>query len=920
MSTPYLVGHYIKNLWASPNQENQYLVRPSRVTPFNGARNYVSIFKEQYTLPTKHDRYHAYVVGQIPEKTINLAAFEWWDRSDWIKLSDYCKETKMWFQFYTKNGIAVPLEHIYFTLTLEKNLVFVIKEDVKIPWDMNEEPITFRTYRNLVVTQHHDREQRETLDHIYLKVQRASQRTVLNQFYQKYSKQTGKIFTFVNGFLVKDPITETILEGDVVEVIYDSTITKMIELKLKDLPTFVSKLDGIRKHLFTHDKSYPKNLFEYFDDCDFYITGHPNTTPKLFKGVVLHRNDISNIRQVTNCDFAISTNLTKEMMHYHTNILNQQNANVTIQVYYRKPIEERKFPFVQQRLHELNKLSFPVRTAALRGLRSNLSFWRAENLEASDLMRAMSMDVPTCDLTTIQNVYGYNGATWYTAKSVHPYQDFKDTGTGGKTVDVPYSFREVTTVFEYDEEGRLHYWKRMEGVNQYQVVGRNTRYVEFISGVGTKKPLHYYGTFQNVNFEIPVEAHEFRIYAYPVELDNLTYDYNRKMNTWEDITDKVNVEYSFIHDRKFMRIKEKRTSPTDPRPMYNLNDKIVIYRHDREFLCRNYQINISKDNLSFSLMQVYTRHDYTTPDIYVSNQGTENLMEMPLKIPYAYLDVFLNGRALIEGVDYFVDFPKVHIINKGCINQQSVKQDITFRMYGFPDTTIVNNQKVLTGIVNVNRQVGYVNNSMLSRNGRWDILDDKNLLIKVGNGIIAKEDLGFTEDGSVIPRRTSYLEGKPYEITDIISAKRDAYPRDGYQFKQEAEEIDKQVSDYMSQFFPEPRFTSNPPINGLYKIFSPLLSRLIWDLKNNQINFPTMTLRYTDTEVIQYIERNYSNFFKIEPYFRLDNISLKHVTIHPTYKDGITTLSYHAVRWLRTVIRIYFNNQIEVSHFIRIED
>ena len=77
-------------------------------------------------------------------------------------------------------------------------------------------------------------------------------------------------------------------------------------------------------------------------------------------------------------------------------------------------------------------------------------------------------------------------------------------------------------------------------------------------------------------------------------------------------------------------------------------------------------------------------------------------------------------------------------------------------MYGFPDTknhTTVDKRTItqLTGILNANRQVGYVNNGMLSKNNRWDILEDKNLLVKVGNGIIAKEDLGFSEDGSVIP-------------------------------------------------------------------------------------------------------------------------------------------------------------------------
>ena len=62
-------------------------------------------------------------------------------------------------------------------------------------------------------------------------------------------------------------------------------------------------------------------------------------------------------------------------------------------------------------------------------------------------------------------------------------------------------------------------------------------------------------------------------------------------------------------------------------------------------------------------------------------------------------------------------------------------------------------------------------------------MEDKNLLVKVGNGIIAKEDLGFSEDGSVIPNRRDVLEGKPYEIVDVISGKRDTYPKDAYQLR-----------------------------------------------------------------------------------------------------------------------------------------
>lgn len=908
MTLPYLAGHFIYNAWAAPNQDNQSMIRPVRVTPFGGARNHIKVFREDYNLPTKKERYHAYVLGQVSEHILNLPFYEWPDKSAWTNMADYVKKTLIWFQFYTVDGLTIPLSHIYFTVTIEKNLVFVIKEDTQIEWDMNSEDITFRTYKNVMYTLPNRNKPAEKIDIFYLKVLRQSQKSALNDFYRKYARAPGKVFTYVNGFFVKDPITYPIMEKDVVEVVYDSTIVKSIELKINQIPTFQSLKDGIRKYLFTHDKSYKQNLFEYFDDCEFYLSIYPTKTPSLFKGVHLHRNDISNIRQVTNCDFSISSNLVKEMMLEH-DFLDQQQGQVVFQVFYRKQYAIKKLPYVHNRLHELNKLPYKNRVAAMIGVRSNIDEWRADVLENSLLMEMISKDKPLCDLETAQNIYGYNGATWYTAKSVHPYKDFVDDGVGGKYVNVPYSFRPASTIFEYDEKGKLIGWYRLGDYRQYPVKNQNCRYVEFIAGVGTRQPHHYYGDGTE-SFVIPAADAEYRVFACD---ENLIAHQENDMTTWEDVTEKV--VFRITEDKingEFKIHTEEKFASGSATPMYETSNKKMVYRTDRDFLCREINVNISRDNLNFTLMQFYWDYD------------TDSLKEQAVKIPYGYLDVFLNGHALIENVDYFVDFPKVHIINKGCINQNSRTQKILYRMYAFPDTIRKDNADFLTGILNNNRQVGYVNNSMLSRNAVWNILEDKNLLIKVGNGIIAKEDLGFSEDGSVIPNtRTAELEGKPYEIVDVISGKVDSYPKDAYQFKKEAEILDKKISDYMTQFFPDKKFNSNPPIQGLYKIFSPLISRLIYDLKQNQIttrHFPNLETRYLDTEVIEFIESRYKDFFKIEPYFKLDEISLKHVTIHPSYKTSITTIKYHQMRFLKAVVRIYYNDYIELSHFVRIED
>lgn len=893
MSVPYLVGHFIYNLWAAPWQDNQTWNRLARVTPITGSRNYINVFHEEYNLPTPNDRYHAYVIGQVSEYIFNLPFVEWTDRSKWFNFADICKETNVVFQFYTNRGITVPLTHVYFTLTLDKNVLLVVKEEEGIDWKMSTEDLYFRTYNNAIT--HVDQStltSPEKIDVFYKKVFTEADKLELYQFISRYKNTDGTILCYINGYLVSNIESYPILEKDAVELIFDSTILKVIEMDIATIPTFKSKIDKIRKYLFTHDKSYPKNLFEYHDDCDFNLVFYANKTPKMFKGVMLHKNDRSNIRQVSNCDFSISTNLVSEM-RTHYPWIDEHEGKVKFRVYYRKQYTLKKLPYIHNRLHELNRLSFLDRVAAMQGLRSNIEEWRADNLEASMALRLMELEKPICDLEKVQEVYGYNAATYYTGKSFHLYEDFIDDGLGGKLVNVPYAYRIYSTIYEYDEVGRLLTWRRLGDFNQYPVSHPQCRMVEFVSGIGTDRPVEYRDVF-----DIPVgEEEEFRIYAAPKSQESLP-------SAWKDITKEPNLtNWITLNDKRHLHINENTTYP--------FVDHRYIVRTDKYFISKEIEIEFSKGNLQFTMNNHFIKDS--------------KLVAEKIKFPYGYLDVFLNGYALIEGIDYFVEWPNVYICNKKCLDLSKPKQKILYRLTNFPVTKEINNKSILTGIT-TNRQVGYVNNGMLSRNGKWEIIEDKNFLIRVGNGIIPKENLGFSELGNVIPFRKDDLEGKPYEIRDTIVPKRLTYPKDTYEFKAISDELDSRMADYLGQFFSDTRFPTNPPIKGLYKVFSPVLSRIIYDLSKKSLDIldkngvSQLEGRYTDQEVIKLIEEKYRDLFKTDPFFRYDEISMKHVTIHPTYGENVTTLSYHQVRLLKRIIAIFFKNEIEISHFIRIGD
>ena len=96
------------------------------------------------------------------------------------------------------------------------------------------------------------------------------------------------------------------------------------------------------------------------------------------------------------------------------------------------------------------------------------------------------------------------------------------------------------TVFEYDSEGKLLMWRRLENVNQYPVVNRDTKLVEFVSGIGTRQPEDHYGKLQAV---VP-EYQEHRVFACLKNLET-------HPEKWKDVT--ATDAWSYITDTDGLR-------------------------------------------------------------------------------------------------------------------------------------------------------------------------------------------------------------------------------------------------------------------------------------------------------------------------------------------------------------------------------
>ena len=60
------------------------------------------------------------MLGQVFEPIVNLPFIEYPERSEWVNMAEYCKETNVLFQFYTVKGIMIPLTHITYDYSREE--------------------------------------------------------------------------------------------------------------------------------------------------------------------------------------------------------------------------------------------------------------------------------------------------------------------------------------------------------------------------------------------------------------------------------------------------------------------------------------------------------------------------------------------------------------------------------------------------------------------------------------------------------------------------------------------------------------------------------------------------------------------------------------------------------------------------------
>lgn len=852
----YLTEVALRGIWCAPDQDYQAIVLPDRITPSYGTRKSIKLVYNLISLPNQEEVFHVFQFKELNPYILGLFP----SYRQWRTLSQNMVEQKMLVNLYNEKGLQLPRNRCWYMVTQDRNLLIAIEEPKRIDVSPGTEPVYARFYSNAYFNSTRQTGQ-TAIVYGGAHVKQITDITKLqDQIANLAAEGKGETTCFINGKLVRDlnPVAATI--GDEIEYVHDYSIKRVVHFKIKDLKRYTSTMDQLAKYLVTYPEALgDEELIEYYDDNDLYLY-KPNG-PKEYTGVYIHHNDARTARMVTHRDYGIAIKTIEAISR--NNDWNT-SEDVYLKLYIRHSGFSRPLIYETSRIHELYKLPFEMRLKAMVGEEATVPVWRAEALEASSYTYIMRYKTYRLPKVKVDECFGYYSAASLTSQTPQKV---------GSVVGVPSVINPVNLVtratgYEYDAEGKLlGYYDHLQGTTYY-TRNANAALVELIKGTGTDYMSDVFGMAKS-DYD---PKYDYRFYACGQYEGVIDYD-------WVDVTDtdKYAIQGAdvlwFEDPYQYTRVRR--------------NDTFLSYEFDQA---------LSGGVLKFTLRN----------RIY---QG-DSMVTKAMDIPMAQLDVFLNQYALIEGIDYIVNFPEVVIINKSRLKYPLTgKQRIHVRFKGHCDSSL---------LYKVEQDAGFVSHDLVSKNRKFQLRDDKVIRAVVNGCVKHRDDLKFAESTAGTTALNA-LNGKPYMLRDEIVPVREVTSFETYPWLAQAKATDSIISDYLTPRIPQPDVNFPNVIEDKYPVYSPFLTAILYDLTNGYLDIPWLYEQTSDEKVKDAVK-------EYEPYLAFDPTQLDHrpdlryVEIHPHPQTYVVSLPIHKYRFLQRVVDVYCQDTVNLSHFIKLEE
>lgn len=867
MAFDYLVDHAQKHVWCVPNQDKQLIFQPYKITPLGGAWNTVPVMWRTLNLPVTSKHFHVYQIGQLNTEFVGLPD----SLGKWTSFQSAMNAVPLIVDLYAASGIQLPRYSCYYMTTRDRALIIAVQFQSTIGIDLDAEDIFIRFYTNAY---YQSAASSKIADFIKTNgttcLNQAAIITLQNEYQSYQSKMAagtipqGEVYAFVNGKRVSAIDLFTAKVGDCVEYIYDSSIYEVIDIPVSSMPTFTSTLDSELKYLVHYGATGDLQI-DYRDDIDAFLYLPGDDPQGRWWGLLYHRNADDAMRMVTHKDYAIPTEYVQAYAAQQSTWGDAQKLILRLHV--RHGGFSRPLVFENNRIHELYKLPDAEIVEAMVGVNAVVPNWQAAVLEASAYPQIMGAKL-TSDITNlmVQNAYGYNAI----AKLLGDTPQMTEVYSGQTIATVPYGLTDNCTGYEFDGDGWLIGFFQHKFGTTYAASTAFCSMVELISGQGGFLLDETYGQSQ-VSI---VPGANYRYYTCPIDPNsgNPTFQ-------WTDVTGSS--QYAIQNNLVTWLI--------DTTKFYTL------VRGDRKHLAYELELDAQAGVLEFSLTHQVVRN--------------LQIQTIVMEIPMGELQIWLNKKALIEGVDYHVVFPQVVITNKQFLqNVDTQAQDIVVRFTGFCNSDLTRSPV---------EDVGWIKYGRLSDNNRYDIRDDKVLSILVGGSAFDRSELRFQEDnGAVYP--TDVTNGQPYQIRDIVVPLEGLVAADTYSLRAASEVIDKAVSDYLTSRLNETDPTNPSVIPNLWPVYSPFFSRIMSDLISGTFAPSFLTASYNDQDVMNACA-SYEWLLAFDQTQDAIEADTQYMVVVPHIFPEVVTVSVYVYRFLSRITQLYLKNRVNMSRYLNIE-
>nr|DAT15830.1 MAG TPA: hypothetical protein [Caudoviricetes sp.] len=842
-----IVNKAIDHVWQKPRADGTLIVQLSRISPKNGYKGHGKVAWDIVETPTVDGYYHFYQLGDNYPGDFNLML----QKNQWYKLSDWCKISYLLLHVYTKGGKLFPVSSAYVIRLYNDNLIIALLRNDGIA-DLNEETVYCHFYRNSHFTGYWEDDTEAQIEYYSSSYSRVEgDGGLVNALATLKRYKQGKILTWLNGVLVDEITRDTLKDGDVTEVCYDASIRDIVDIPMKSLRFYHSTLDAKTKYLI-HPPKDKINTITYRDDIDIYVCRKDPVTGEV-KGLYYHRNMEDSVRMLTHRDYGI-------VVPYVTYLMEQLVNNPTTNDYFIRLVLRDNGPRVpiisdSGMVKSLYRLPDDKIIEAMVMVDSTVPEWTAPKLEESAytaLMRSMREEL-TANLAL--DAFGYSQTVRFIA-----YPNINITrDPNGDYFKLQEGLRNAVTVYEYDKNGLLLGWYYQEHLHRYYPRNKDAIFIEAIAGKGAGDLNLHVG---NKPFDLTPDT-AYRFYLSKKEGDKVVGD-------WKDVTGKSDI----VIDGN--------------RCTFNHHDtgEVGISLGDNVFLAYDIKLDGSDGILDFALRQ---------------GNGTGTVLPIPL----GKIDLWLNGHALVEDIDYFVDFPNVVITCKEYLTDTPLQQ-VTVRANGFPFTDKGSLVRIAA------REAGYIRNNMLSVDDHFDLHEDRVLRVVADGGVFNPDDTLFEEDGvAALPKRLR--NGKPYAVETPYVSIQGLLNISMYQSQVKDYELHQRVTAYLSKhLLPLPK-KALPAIEERYELYSPFMSRLVMDIVHGRFTPPPPQ---TTDQVIDKMLGAYKWLLPMDPCIR--GFDDHFANVHPHNRFGTLELNPRDMAFVEKVNKLYLNGKVDFSPFIKI--